>query len=563
MMQRLVRSAGRASTRRTSAAAAVLSLLVTGCGGDSNGNDGPRSPTVSLTASPTTLTLFQSTTLSWTASAGTSCTASGGWAGTKAPTGSETVTPDAIGSVTYTLVCSGGDFDDDGTASTTVTVAAPSAYSTTVLVADTAGTGALTTDASVANAWGLAFGPTSPLWVANNRTNTSTVYDGNGQRQPIAAPLVVRLPPPGRGVHFGPTGVVFNATSGFVVSQLGASGPARFIFAGEGGAIAGWTSAVDVDDAVFAYVADDGAKYTGLAIGSTGAATYLYAADFANGKVDVFNATYVRQPQSGTSFAFADPDLPAGYAPFGIQALATGAGGATQIYVSYARKGAGGEEEPGAGLGLVSVFDANGVFVKRLVSDGAQLDAPWGMALAPADFGTLSGALLIGNFGNGRIHGFDPATGEYLGPVANAAREPFAVPGLRGIAFGNDNQNQPHATLFYAAGTNGEVNGEVGRIDLGETPPVLNEPPVVAITAPSGTVSGATTITATATSDTSISTVEFFAGGTALGTVFAPPYSVEWNTTTVPNGAVALTARASDTSGNVGTSPAVTVNVSN
>ncbi|MCE3284945.1 MAG: hypothetical protein K0R70_1201 [Steroidobacteraceae bacterium] len=560
MTQRLARSAGRGSTGRTLAIVAVLSLVVAGCGGGSDGDDGPRSPTVSLSASPTILTLFQSTTLTWTASAGTSCTATGGWAGTKAPTGSETVTPDATGSVTYTLSCSGGDFDEDGTASATVTVEPPSAYSSTALVADTAGTGAVTTDASVANAWGLAFLSTSSLGVANNRTNTSTFYDGNGRRQPMGAPLVVRLPPPGRGVHFEPTGIVFNATSGFVVS---ASGPARFIFAGEGGAIAGWTSAVDVDDAVFAYVADDGARYTGLAIGTTGAATYLYAADFANGKVDVFDATYARQPQSGASFAFTDPDLPAGYAPFGIQAIATGPGGATQIYVSYARKGAGSEVEPGAGSGVVNVFDANGVFVKRLVSDGAQLNAPWGMALAPADFGTLSGALLVGNSGSGRIHGFDPSTGEYLGPVANAAREPFGVPGLRGIAFGNDNQNQPHATLFYAAGTNGEVNGEVGRIDLGETPPVLNAPPVVAITAPSGTVSGTISVAATASSDTSIATVQFFAGSNSLGTVFAPPYTVEWNTTTVPNGTVALTATATDTSGNVGTSPPVTVTVSN
>lgn len=542
---------------------ATVFAVVAGCGGSGGGMSGQQAPTVSLTATPTSITLGQSTTLNWSSSAGTSCTASAGWSGAKAGSGAENVTPNASGSVTYTLTCTGGNYSRNGSASATVTVAAPSAYSATALVADTDGTGAITTDANVANAWGVALGPTSPLWVANNHTNTSTVYDGNGKRQPLAAPIVAQLPQPAAGVDFEPTGIVFNGTTGFVVSSGGNSAPARFIFAGEGGAIAGWASAVDAGHAVIVYTATDGARYTGLATGSNGTANFLYAADFGNGKIDVFDSSYVKQASSATSFEFIDPSLPADYAPFGIQAIANGPGGTTQLYVSYARKDATGDEIPGAGLGIVDIFTADGAFVKRLVADGGHLDAPWGMALAPSNFGTLSNALLVGNFGDGRINGFDPVSGVYIGTVVDSAGTAFAVPGLWGLVFGNDANNQPRTTLFYAAGTNGEVNGVVGRIDVGATPPVLNAPPVVAITAPSGTVSGTTTVSATATSATSIAKVEFFAGAASLGTVTVPPYAVSWNTTTVADGAVNLTATATDASGNVGTSPAVTVTVAN
>ena len=555
--------AGAGLRRKLLVVATMTSLLIAGCGGGSD-NDGPEAAEVTLAASPTTITLGQTTTLTWTASENASCTASGAWSGTRPASGTEAVTPTTTGSVTYTLTCGGNAYEGDATASATVTVEAPSAYSPTALVADTAGTTAVTADANVANAWGLALGPSTPLWVANRRNHTSTIYDGNGKRQPFAAPLVVRLPPRSLGVAFAPTGVVFNPTDQFVVTRLGVSGTARFIFAGETGALAGWSSAVDVDDAALAYAATDGARYTGLAIGTAAIGTVLYAADFANGKVDVFDGSFAKQASSSTSFAFVDPNLPAGYAPFGIQAIPNGPGGATQVYVSYALRDAQGNLVTGAGLGLVDVYDANGVLVAGLVPAGAQLDAPWGMALAPGDFGTLGGTLLVGNSGDGRIYGFDPATGDLVGIVANVVREPFALPGLHGLAFGNDLHNQPHATLFYTAGTNDGLNGAVGRIDLGDTPPVLNEPPVVAITSPPpGSISGTVTLTASVTAGTNVASVEFLAGATSLGIVGSPPYSIPWNTTTRPNGAVTLTARATDTSGNVGTSPPVTVNISN
>jgi uncharacterized protein (TIGR03118 family) len=150
-------------------------------------------------------------------------------------------------------------------------------------------------------------------------------------------------------------------------------------------------------------------------------------------------------------------------------------GGTTQLYVSYAKQDADAEDDvAGAGSGLINVFDLNGTFVKHLVTTGGALNAPWGMALAPADFGTMSNMLLVGNFGDGKINGYDPATGTYMGAITDAHGAPFVSDGLWGIAFGNDAPlNQPHNTLFFAAGPNGEQGGVYGRVDLGD-PPVLN-----------------------------------------------------------------------------------------
>ncbi len=205
----------------------------------------------------------------------------------------------------------------------------------------------------------------------------------------------------------------------------------------------------------------------------------------------------------------------------------------------------------------------HGAFVRHLIPAGGRLDAPWGLALAPSDYGTLSHALLVGNFGDGRVNGFDPATGAYVGTLGSAGGTPFAAPGMWGIAFGNDANNQPHNTLFYAAGTNNEANGLYGRLDLGASPPLLNQPPVVAVTAPTTSATGTVTVTATATDSIAIAKVELFAGGTSLGVVTSPPYSVSWNTSLIANGSVPLSAVATDVDGNVGTSPAVSILVSN
>ena len=495
---------------------------------------------------------------------GTNCTASGAWSGAEPASGSQAVTPTATGSLTYTLSCAGGAYSGNAQQSVTLTVTAPTAFSTTSLVADLAGGSAAVTDANLVNPWGIAFGPTTFAWVANNHSETSTLYDGNGKAQPAAGPLVVSFAASGSGTSFDPTGVVYNASSDFMITSGATSGAARFVFVGEGGMIAGWAPGVDLTHAITMYTDVVGAVYKGLAIANNGTGNFLYATDFHNGKVDVFDATFTKQTPSATSFAFTDPTLPAGYAPFGIQALPTGTNGATQIYVSYAQQSPPSNDNAnGAGLGLVDIYDTNGNFVSHLIPVGGLLNAPWGLALAPADFGTLSHALLVGNFGDGKINAYNPTSGAYVGTIADAAGNAFALPGLWGIAFGNDASNQPHNTLFFAAGTNNEVNGAYGRIDVGATPPVLNQPPVVAVTAPIGSVAGTVTVTATAQDSIAIAKVEFFVGGVSLGVATTSPYSVQWDTTTLANGSVTLTATATDVDGNVGTSPGVAVTVSN
>jgi uncharacterized protein (TIGR03118 family) len=543
----------------------VSAAVLAGCGGSGYGG-GNSKPTVTIAIQPATISLGQSATLTWSATSGATCTASDAWTGAEAASGTQVVTPAAVGTENFTLSCGGMGYGGQVSKTAVLTVMAQSAFSNTNLVADTAGGTALTTDSHLLNPWGIAFGPGTPLWVANNRSEAATIYDGNGKPQPAASPLVVDLPADAHGTPFDPTGIVFNGGNAFVVTEADHSAPARFIFAGEGGMIAGWSANVHLNHTVTMYVDDGNAVYKGLAIANNGTADFLYATDFHNNKVDVFDAAFRKQAATADRFAFVDPDLPVGYAPFGIQAIANGTGGAAQLYVSYAQQEAPDnfDNANGAGLGLVDIFDTNGRFVKRLISTGGRLNAPWGMALAPAEFGTLANALMIGNFGDGRINAFDPATGASIGTVADANGVPLAVPGLWGIAFGNGAANKPRTTLFYAAGTNDEVNGAYGRIDLGATPPVLNAPPDVAVTGPSGNVTGTVNLTATANADVAIATVEFFASETtSLGVATTAPYSVQWDTTQVSNGTVQVTATAVDVNGNVGTSPPVTLTIAN
>ena len=524
------------------------------------------SAAVSVVAKPTTITLGQSAVVTWTSNTGTSCTASGAWSGNLAATGTQTVTPTTAGAETFTLNCTGGGYGGGGMGSATLTVSAATAFSLTRLVADTAGGTAANTDTNLVNPWGLSIPAGSfPAWVANNHQETSTLYDGNGKPQPHAAPLAVSFAASGTGTPFDPTGIVFNAsTTDFSVSSAGTSGVAKFLFDGEGGMIAGWNPTVDRTHAITMYTDTGGAVYKGLAVAQNAGKSFLYAADFHNGKVDVFNSTFVKQTTSATAFTFADPGIPAGYAPFGIQAMANGAAGATQIYVTYAKQQAPDNHDNvnGAGLGYVDIYDTNGKLIKELVATGA-LNAPWGLSLAPSDFGTLSGALLVGNFGDGNINAYDPAAGTFIGTVMDSSGKAIATPGLWGIAFGNDANNQPHNTLFFAAGPNNEVNGSYGRIDVGATAPVLNAPPVVTLTAPTGSLKGTVTLSATVKDSLSVATVEFFAGSTSLGVAAAAPYAVSWNTTTVPDGSVSLKATAADADGNVGSSAVSPVTVAN
>lgn len=317
------------------------------------------------------------------------------------------------------------------------------------LVSDTMGSGPYGNvnygDTNLVNAWGLVMVPGGEAWVANAGTSRLTHYDGNG----IAGAPVVTTPA-------SPTGIVFNAGSEFVVGAA----PAVLIVATEGGQIAGVPAG-----AAAAVTAHDGsprqASYKGLAIGTQAGApagaSRLYAADFHNGRVDVFDGAFALLSLPAT--AFVDPALPAGYAPYGIQAVGS------SIVVAYALQDAARVDEvKGAGLGVVNVFDMDGTLLRRLVSPGGALDAPWGIAMAPASgFGALSGALLVGNFGDGRINGYDFTTGALVGTVNNSGT-PIAIDGLWGIAFGNGANAQPATHLFYAAGPADEAHGAYGKI---------------------------------------------------------------------------------------------------
>jgi uncharacterized protein (TIGR03118 family) len=336
--------------------------------------------------------------------------------------------------------CGGGDGSGSG-----------GGYAMTALVSD--GTGTPYTDSNLINGWGVAFNPQGYVWVANAGTRTSTLYDGNG----VPQSLVVTIPGGAAG-EAEPTGIVFNGSSDFVVTEGTASGPAAFLFANKASSLAGWAPSVNLNAAITVVdSAATGAAFTGLALAQRSGANFLYAADFHNGEVAVWDSSFNRVTVPG---GFTDASLPDGYGPFGIQAI----GG--KLYVSFAKQDADARDEVvGAGLGLVDVFDADGTLLQRLVAAGGPLNAPWGLAMAPMDFGEFGGALLVGNFGDGKINAFNATTGAYLGALSAADGTPIVADGLWGMAFGNGLNNQPTNTLFFAAGPNDEAHGLYGRID--------------------------------------------------------------------------------------------------
>lgn len=309
------------------------------------------------------------------------------------------------------------------------------------------------TDPNLKNGWGVAFNPNGFVWVSAADSGKSTLYDGTGKPQT----LVVTVPG-ANGGQGSPTGIVFSGSNDFAVGNGTVIAPARFIFATEDGTISGWAPGANPTQSIIAVNnSDHESSYKGLAIAGNGAGNYLFATDFYNGRVDVFDATY--KPVFRRIEMFVDPTLPAGYAPFGIQAIQG------DIYVTFAKQNAEKDEEVvGPGLGYVSVFNANGNFIRRIASGGA-LNAPWGLAMAPANFGTYSNSLLVGNFGDGRISSYDPRTGAYLGQLARPNGTPISIDGLWGMAFGNGIQSQHTNALFYAAGPDDEEGGLYGRID--------------------------------------------------------------------------------------------------
>jgi uncharacterized protein (TIGR03118 family) len=326
------------------------------------------------------------------------------------------------------------------------------------LVADQPGEAAQV-DPNLVNAWGLVAGPSTPWWVADNETDVSTLYDGGGN----VLPLVVK-------VVGGPTGTVFNGTTSFVVSHQDASGASLFLFATERGTIRGWNPAVPMPapstrSFTVADRSEVGADYKGLAIASTPKRDLLYAADFHNARVDVFDGSFDLVERPG---AFEDPDLPAGFAPFGIQAIGN------RVVVTYAMQDADAEDEvAGPGLGYVDVFRRRGDLVGRVASEGV-LNAPWGIAMAPADFGAFGGDLLVGNFGDGTINAFAPtAAGTYepAGTLMRASGKVLAIDGLWALEFGNGGAAGPTTSLFFTAGPQDETHGLFGKIEAHVPPP--------------------------------------------------------------------------------------------
>jgi uncharacterized protein (TIGR03118 family) len=316
-------------------------------------------------------------------------------------------------------------------------------YSVHNLQSDVPGLAAAT-DSDLVNGWGIVASPTSPWWVSDEGTEKSTLYNGNTGAK---LGLVV-------SVAGGPTGVVFNGSTDFKVDAGTGLVAARFIFATEGGTIAGWNG---VGTTAITAVTTPDAAYLGLAIGSSGGANYLYAANFPAGQIDVFDADFAPADLPGD---FTDPGIPDGYAPFNVQNI----GG--EIYIAYAKQNEEGDEEvAGEGFGYVSSFGTDGSFHGRVASAG-ELNAPWGLAWAPADFGKFSGDLLVGNFGDGRIHAFHKSADgwEERGALKGTDHRPIEIDGLWGIGFGNGATSGPRDTLFFAAGPDDETHGLFGSI---------------------------------------------------------------------------------------------------
>jgi uncharacterized protein (TIGR03118 family) len=311
-------------------------------------------------------------------------------------------------------------------------------------------------DLNLVNAWGIARSSTSPWWVSDNGTGKATIYNGTTG---VAGSLVVAVPG-------APTGMVFNGTPGF--SILGGA-PARFLFASEDGTISAWNGGT----AAQVVITTVGAVYKGIAIATVDGNPRLYATDFHNGHVDVFDANF--QPVSsgkgndkGNDKGKGDDQgddhgffsgKPRGFAPFNIQNL-----GGT-FFVAFAKQDAAKHDEvDGPGLGLIGAFTPGGKLIQWFdhVND---LNAPWGMAMAPSEFGTFSHHLLVGQFGSGEILAFNLESGEYAGKLLQPGGQPVRIDGLWGIGFGAGNTNSgPLTTLFFAAGPNGESNGLFGTL---------------------------------------------------------------------------------------------------
>jgi uncharacterized protein (TIGR03118 family) len=347
--------------------------------------------------------------------------------------------------------------------------AAQSAYRTVNLVSDILGL-ARVTDPAVKDAWGFTFTPDGPFFIVNTNSGFAVTYQVDGQTDRVrkAAPdLPIRaLPPFPQGL---PTDVVFNDTNDFVIGRGMTAGPARYIISGLDGTLTAWKpglpAAVRVAD-----ISANALAYTGLALARNRSGNFLFAANCAQARIDVYDKNF-QLVSGGGRFAFANPAVPAagklglGYMPFNIQNI----GG--RLFVAYAIfNPATMEEVKLPGTGIVAVFDMGGRLIRNIAigtdADGpfGQLNAPWGFAIAPDDFDDASNALLVGNFGDGAINVFDPETFEYRGQLRDVTGQPLRIDGLWAMSVGNGAQAGSAAKLYFTAGPNNEADGLFGTI---------------------------------------------------------------------------------------------------
>lgn len=312
-------------------------------------------------------------------------------------------------------------------------------FTQTNLVSDVPGLAAVT-DPNLINPWGVSFAPTSPFWISDQGSGKSTLYDGAGN------PLKLVVTIPGGSPPSGPTGQVFNGTNNFALN----GSPAVFIFDTLNGTIDGWNGGTTAVQAV----STKGAIYTGLALASSGTSNYLYAAD-STGQIRVFDTNYKPVTLKGN---FTDPHAVSGYVPFNIESVGS------SLYVTYARLTSMGTGLPG---GYIDIFNTDGTFVRRLTS-GGPLNAPWGMAVAPAGFGNLGNDLLVGNFGNGEILAYNASTGQYITTLDGANGKPIVNDFLWSLDFRIGGNNVNTEALYFTAGINGQKDGLFG--DIASTP---------------------------------------------------------------------------------------------
>jgi uncharacterized protein (TIGR03118 family) len=304
-------------------------------------------------------------------------------------------------------------------------------------------------DSNLVNPWGLTFGAATPAWIANNGASTLAIIAGTG----AVNSLSVRV-----GTD-SPTGIVANpsATDFLIPSSTGGNATASaFITATEQGDIWAWGASISDLTKAVRVASSNSSVFKGLAQAANGTQHFLYATDFAQKRVVVFDTKFNRVQFASNSFV--DPNIPSNFSPFGIANILG------DIFVAYAEQNATspGDEIDGSGLGFISVFTANGTFVRRFASQGT-LNAPWGMVLSPPSFGQFGGSLLVGNFGNGAIWAYDLANGQQLGQLSTSSGN-IIINGLWGLAFGNGVLGQPTNTLFFSAGINDEADGLFGRI---------------------------------------------------------------------------------------------------